>query len=101
MCGLCGVLGGGEHWTDGQAIGGPATRRAERQRRVGLANAVLAHYGLQMADWQGAQYVLSNRTGRTEIVDNPTHLWQAAERLLGRPCDPLAPDLIDRLEREA
>jgi hypothetical protein len=101
MCSLCGILGGGEHWTDGQAVGGPATRRADRQRRVGLANAILAYYGLQMSDWVGAQYMLSSRTGRSEIVDDPTHLWQMAERLLGRKCDPLDPALIDRLEREA
>jgi hypothetical protein len=101
MCGLCGVLGGGDHWTDGQAIGGPTTRRADRLRRVALANAVLGHYGLQMSDWQGVHYLLASRTGRTEIVDNPTHVWQAAEAILGRRCDPLDPALVERLEREA
>ena len=106
MCGLCGVLGGGEHWTE---VGSgaetapvpPLRRRAERLRRVGLANAVLAHYGLSLGDWQGASYVLSGRTGRTEIVGDLAHVWQTAERMLGRPCDPLDPALIERLEREA
>jgi hypothetical protein len=42
--------------------------------------------------------VLSTATGKTEIVDNLTHLWTAAERLIGRPCDPLDPALVRRLE---
>ncbi len=45
--------------------------------------------------------MLSGRTGRTEIVGDLAHLWQTAERMLGRPCDPLDPALIERLEREA
>jgi len=99
MCALCGVLGGAEHWTDGAAGDRTLTRRAERLRRVGLANAVLAGYGLTLADWQGANYLLSSRTGRTEVVDDLMHVWQVAERMLGRTCDPLDPALLDRLER--
>ena len=38
-------------------------------------------------------------TGATEIVDNVAALWPAAERLLGRPCDPLDGALMDALER--
>ena len=105
MCGLCGVLGGAEHWAEGRAGDGlaqPASLRprAERLRRVGIANAVLTHFSLTLGDWQGAQYVLSNRTGRSEIVDDLAHLWLAAERMIGRACDPLDPTLIDKLERE-
>jgi hypothetical protein len=44
--------------------------------------------------------VLSTLTGKTEIVDNLTHLWSAAEKLTGRPCDPLDPQLIERLEAD-
>ncbi|MGO8917911.1 MAG: hypothetical protein ACLQJR_18575 [Stellaceae bacterium] len=106
MCGLCGVLGGGEHWTEvgagaGNAQPVPPRRRAERLRRVGLVNAVLAHYGLTLGDWQGASYVLSSRTGRTEIVGDLAQVWQTAAQMSGRPCDPLDPTLVERLEREA
>jgi hypothetical protein len=45
-------------------------------------------------------FVLSTATGKTEIVDNLAHLWMAAERLLGRPCDPLDEELIALMERE-
>jgi hypothetical protein len=44
--------------------------------------------------------VLSTATGKTEIVDNLSHLWMAAARLLGRPCDPLDEELVALMERE-
>ena len=60
--------------------------------------ACSSYYGLTLSDWQASSYVLSTATGKTEIVDNLAHLWATAEKLLGRPCDPLDPDLIVRLE---
>ena len=107
MCALCGVLGGMEHWTD--AVDRPgvftrntdgASRRRDRMNRVAAANRVLSCYRMNLADWQGSAFVLSTATGKTEIVDNLAHLWMAAERLLGRPCDPLDENLIARMERE-
>ena len=107
MCALCGVLGGTEHWTDAVARPGvfarhtdAASRRRERMNRVAAANRVLSCYRMNLADWQGSAFVLSSATGKTEIVDNLAHLWMAAERLLGRPCDPLDEELIALMERE-
>ena len=101
MCSLCGVLGGRGHWADSASTPEAfasrlqqTTRRRERQERTRLANAVLGHYGLSLADWSGASYVLSNRTGRTALVDNLTELWGAAEDLANKPCDPLDEGLI-------
>jgi hypothetical protein len=101
MCSLCGILGAESDWTEASAM--PAlhrlsTRRAQRLHRVKAINVVLRQFGLALTDWQGAQYQLSNRTGRTEIVDNLSQVWQAAEHLLGRACDPLDPSLIARME---
>jgi hypothetical protein len=59
---------------------------------------VLKHFRMSLADWQGSAFLLSTATGKTEIVDNLAHLWLTAERLLGRPCDPLDPDLMARME---
>jgi len=105
MCALCGVLGGSGDWTDAAARPGVCTRnvgslerRRERINRVACAQRVLGFYGLTLSDWQAASFVLSTLTGKTEIVDNLTHLWAAAEKLTGRPCDPLDPQLIERLE---
>ena len=101
MCSLCGVLGGRGHWTDSSSTPEAfasrleqTTRYRERQERTSLANAVLGHYGLKLADWGGASYVLSNRTGRTALVENLTELWAAADDLAGTPCDPLDEGLI-------
>ncbi len=105
MCGLCGVLGSNDHWSDAAAREGtytrnvdPLARRRERANRLRLANRLLAFYGMSLSDWQGASFVLSTLTGKAEIVEDLGHLWPAAERLAGRPCDPLASDLLGRLE---
>ncbi len=99
MCGLCGLFEGDVHWTDADRIGSPTVRQA-RLQRVALANRVLRHYRLKLADWQGSKYILSTPTGISEIVDNVAAVWPTAERLLGRSCDPLDPELISSLERE-
>lgn len=105
MCALCGVLGEAEHWTDAAVRPGvftrktdPIQRRRERYNRVAGASRVLRHYGLTLSDWQNSSYVLSTATGKTELVDNLGHLWAVAEKLLGRPCDPLDPVFLHRLE---
>ncbi len=105
MCALCGVLGGPEHWTDAAVRPGvftrnidPLQRRRERFHRVACASRVLKLYGLTLSDWQSASFLLSTSTGKTELVDNLGHLWAAAEKLLGRPCDPLDPVFLDRME---
>lgn len=107
MCSLCGVLGGAEHWSDAAARPGVYTRNAgridrrrERAARVAAANRILSAYALTLSDWQGASYVLSTRTGKSEVIEDLGHLWPAAERLAGRACDPLDPGLIARLEAE-
>jgi len=104
MCALCSVLGGGDHWTDAAARPGvftraadPLERRRERARRVAAANRVLAHYAMSVSDWQGTSFVLATATGKSEMVENLSHLWSVAERLCGRACDPLDPALLARL----
>jgi hypothetical protein len=90
VCALCGVLLT-EHWAE--AGGG---RRA-RARRVALVNRVLAHYGLALGDWGGRTYVLRDRKGRSAVVADLGSLWAEAERLAGRPLDPLDPALVAAL----
>lgn len=105
MCSLCGVIGGDQHWTDAAARPGVFTRnverldrRRERARRVVAVNRVLAAFGMSLSDWQGSSFVLATRTGKSEMIEDLGHLWPAAERLAGRPCDPLDPALIARME---
>ena len=103
MCGLCGILGSDSHWSDSAsnpalAAAGSMTRRQERLRRAALASRVLNHYGLSLQDWQGSSYVLRGRTGRAEVVDHLGSLWPLAEAMAKRPCDPLDPALLEKLE---
>ena len=94
------------HWTDAAARPGVFTRNvdpAAAPARAGAPHrlrqpACSAYYGLTLSDWQASSFVLSTATGKTELVEDLGHLWAAAEKLLGRPCDPLDPDLIIRLE---
>jgi hypothetical protein len=104
MCALCGVLGVEAHWTDAaarpEASAGQVqlTRRQERFARIALANRILERYGLKLGDFEGRSYVLRSATGRQELVPHLAGMWAAAERLAGRPCDPLDPSLVAALE---
>ena len=106
MCALCGVLGGRDHWTDPLKRDGvyvraadPAARRRERVRRIAGANAILNLFGLTLADWQADSYVLSTRTGGTEVFSDLGQLWPLAEKLAGRKLDPLDADVVARRGR--
>src|ERR671916_2697376 len=105
MCVLCGQdFVAQVHWTDrhledrarAAAPGSdPVTfqgdRRRERAHRVVLTNGILRHYGLKLEDWNGSKYVLRDRKGRTEIVQDLGSLWPAAEKLAGRAPGPPRP----------
>ena len=99
MCGLCGMFGGGDHWTDQSGTIG-LERAAERRHRVAVANAVLEPFGVRCAEWQG-RLTVSGRTGRSTVVDHLGALWPAAEKMAGRPIDPLDLAVIERVERLA
>jgi hypothetical protein len=90
MCVLCNVLVN-EHWAEQE--GG----RRGRVMRVRLVNRVLAFYGLRLDDWSGRVWVLRDGKGRTAVVADLGSLWAEAERLAGRPLDPLDPDLVATL----
>ena len=90
MCALCGALLT-SHWAE-QGSG-----RRERLLRTRLVNRVLAHFGLELSDWGGRVYVLGDRKGKTAVVDDLGGLCAAAERLAGRPLDPLDPALVAAL----
>jgi hypothetical protein len=105
MCALCGGIEQARHWTDpldgtGSAADEPAGWRRSRHRQVAFANRILSAYGLEARDWDAHAFVLSNRTGHSELVLRLAAVWAAAERLGRCRCDPLDPALLARLERE-
>jgi len=104
MCSLCGMLGGVEHWTDAasnpDSFGNRArthTWHRERQDRVRLINIIIQHFGLTVSDWSGSSYLVRSQTGKTMIVDNLSQIWDAAETITGKLCDPLDDGLVARL----
>lgn len=107
MCSLCGILGGRGHWTESAAspeVFAPRAARytpgRERQERARAANRVLEFYGLSLSQWASTSYLLRNRTGQTVIVNDLSTLWQAAEALAKRPCDPLDDRLLAALDAD-
>jgi hypothetical protein len=95
MCGLCGTLGQVD-WTDRsaspEAFPGELPRlQAERQQMAALVSRVLAVEGLRLSVWQGSGYVLRSATGKQTVLASLTQVWSEAERMLGRPVDPLSP----------
>ena len=59
---------------------------------------MLAYFGLALDDWGGSVYVLRDRKGQATVVEDLGTLWTAAERMAGRPLDPLEAGLVDALE---
>ena len=90
MCALCGVLSN-EHWAE---AGGD---RRERLFRARLLDRVLDHFGLDLVPW-GRGYVVRDRKGRSVVVDSLGAVWVEAEKLVGRPLDPLDDALVTSLE---
>lgn len=98
MCGMCGLLGGGNHWSNTTApapssadsgTGGRPNARRQRLSQASLANRILVPLRLRLDDFHGQSFVLSSPTGASELVGDFAQVWKAAERMLGRPLDPL------------
>ena len=92
MCGVCGSLGGEEHWSSaaGRIHGSEAlTRRAERAYRISVLNRVLHSSRVRVSDWQGRFFLVSGPTGKQQVVDSFPHIWQAIGDMTGHCPDPL------------
>jgi hypothetical protein len=113
MCVLCGVWAE-EHWIEivpdahASAVDGTMVleqhtanrgrRLRDRSLRVRLVNLLLRGYGLQLQDWEGNSYIVRNSKGASAVVTDVASVWQVAEQMLGRPLDPLDPQLLERVQ---
>ena len=91
MCNACGNPAVPGPWTDAGAAT-PGDRLRARFHRAAVLNAILRPYGLSAHDGgmvPGIQ--LSTLSGAQVIVPNLAEVWTEAERLCGRPIDPLDP----------
>lgn len=95
MCMLCGALGVGRHWAE-KGRDDPA-RRQERRLRIRLLDRLLRHYGLA-AQLGGRGYLVGPAGRPAAEAGNLGGLWLEAERLRGRPLDPLDPALLAALD---
>lgn len=89
MCNACGHPAAPGHWTDAGAAT-PGERLRLRFRRAELLRRVLRPYGLTAHDDGAVPGIqLATLTGAGAIVADLERLWIDAERLAGRPIDPL------------
>lgn len=91
MCNACGNPAVPGHWTEAGAAT-PGDRLRARFHRAALLNKLLRPFGLTAHDGgvvPGIQ--LSTLSGNQSIVPDLSALWVEAERLIGRPIDPLDP----------
>lgn len=108
MCVLCGEFVMQVHWTDQtstddtKVLVGDLQRNRQRTRlhRAKLSNKILQHYRLKLEDWHGSKFVLRDLKGNQEIVHDLGALWGTAEKMLGRPINPLDPHLLRLLQKE-
>jgi hypothetical protein len=113
VCVLCGELWTEYHWSEITAdevedapdcvvafevhVARRGRRLRERAVRTRLVGVVLGGYGLQLQDWEGSSYILRDRKGKSAVVHDLAQLWTEAERMIGRPLDPLDPDFLATL----
>ncbi|PAU78268.1 hypothetical protein [Halomonas salipaludis] len=101
MCGLCGLLDDGGHWGDPLASDAGRPARQQRLLRLKALNRVLGYYRLTLSDFHGSGSLLTTPTGKQAMVANLDDLWRQVEALGGRRLDPLDPNLLEHLAREA
>jgi hypothetical protein len=90
MCVLCSEATIQIHWTDRHLSGyGSQTRRQDHNHRVQLLNKVLSYYGLKVDNWNGLKFIIRDKKGRSEIVQDLAELWEKANGLVRCDLDPL------------
>ncbi len=105
MCILCGELVMNVHWTDQPThdkefkrtvvVGElQRDRMRDRLRRAFYVNQILSYYGLSLKDWGGSRYILADKKGRQEIVNDLGDMWPKAQQMANGRLDPLDPGLL-------
>ena len=88
MCEVCAIFGAGEHWSDFGRLRNERFPfadiqhyRAERRRRIGMLNRLLARNGLSCEDWDGEALLLIDAQGRSALAATLNDVWPQAERV--------------------
>jgi hypothetical protein len=95
MCANCAFPAAPGHWTEAGAEKS-SDRLQARHRRVGVIRTILSPNGLTAHD-DGATpgITVSTLTGNQEIAQDLSEVWRIAEKLSGRPVDPLATRFLE------
>ena len=94
MCANCGFPAAPGHWAETGSVSASDRLRA-RFRRAQVLKSVLPAVGLTAYDdGQTPGVHVLNRTGDQTIAANLDEVWRAAERMIGRPFDPLDSSFI-------
>ena len=108
MCIFCGDFISRVHWTDINKTNtsdiitvGESQRDRQRNRllRVSLCNKILKLYGLKLSDWNNTKYLLEDKKGQQIIVHDLGSLWYDAQKLIGKPIDPLDDFLLNSIDQ--
>jgi hypothetical protein len=94
MCANCGYPARPGHWTEAGAADAHDRLRA-RYRREQVLKKVLAPYGLTAHDGTQVPGIqIGTLSGSQTIAGDLAEVWAVAEKLAGRPIDPLDPRFI-------
>ncbi|HMQ58354.1 MAG TPA: hypothetical protein PKE65_07380 [Rhizobiaceae bacterium] len=94
MCANCGFPAAPGHWTEA-GTDTSYDRLQARYRRASLLREVLRDHGLTAHDDATTPGItVSTKTGRHEFAGDLAAVWALAEKLSGRPVDPLAPKFV-------
>lgn len=96
MCGLCGVIGETQDWS--QTISNQYPRRQERYQRIKLLNQILAPYKIKISDFQGVNYLIQTATGKQSVVNGIQALWNEIDTLCHIQIDVLDGKYLAQLE---
>ena len=95
MCGLCGVIAEQRDWSDG--ISKDIPKRQERYRKIKIINQILKYYGVAVSDFQGVNYLIQNKTGKTAVANGLSALWNEVHMMINRDIDVLDDQFLDNL----
>lgn len=106
MCILCGEMISTLHWSEVRfketqtqiLVGEEQKQRLQtRLQKVRIINEILEFYGLKFRDWHGSKFLLSNKKGRSVIVNDLGDLWIKAKELHQGNFDALDEKLLNFL----
>ncbi|WP_182418208.1 hypothetical protein [Bartonella sp. HY038] len=96
MCGLCGLIGEKQEWSD--QVKSDLPLRQNRLKKIKLINKILHYRRLTVSDFHGVSYLLQTPTGKSAIVSGLDNLWDECKNISGHSIDVLNPDLLSFIE---